>query len=245
MVGIGARLRKAREEKGYSLDQVAEETKIRVRYLQALEEEAFDQLPGQVYARGFLQTYARFIEVPLSEIPPVVVPDKVRSVTFSSGLKERAYIRHVYGRIFKAAIVCGITGFLLINGYNLLVKIGEVGEQPVVPSQTGNLSETPSPNTPGTPQLEPASGPVQFTGVIIELRATSDRSWLSVSIDGRQDFRGFITKDETLTFKGERKIKITLGNAGVVEVWENGIPIGVLGKVGDVVTREFSANQVN
>src|SRR3990170_6212104 len=57
-LGIGERLRNAREAKGLSLRAVADLTRIRAVYLQALEDEQFDQLPGAVYARGFLRTFA-------------------------------------------------------------------------------------------------------------------------------------------------------------------------------------------
>lgn len=56
--GIGERLRNAREAKRFSLADAERLTKIRARYLQALEEEQFDRLPGWIYAKGFLRAYA-------------------------------------------------------------------------------------------------------------------------------------------------------------------------------------------
>ena len=61
MLDIGATLRSAREQRGRSLDDAAEATKIRVSQLAALEEDAFDQLPGPTYARGFLRAYAEYL----------------------------------------------------------------------------------------------------------------------------------------------------------------------------------------
>jgi len=58
---LGRWLRDAREAKNLSLDVVEKEIRIRSHYLQALEEEAFDRLPGEVCARGFLRNYARFL----------------------------------------------------------------------------------------------------------------------------------------------------------------------------------------
>ena len=58
MLEIGATLRTAREQRGLSLDDVAEATKIRASQLAAIEEEAFEQLPGPTYARGFIRSYA-------------------------------------------------------------------------------------------------------------------------------------------------------------------------------------------
>jgi transcriptional regulator with XRE-family HTH domain len=56
--GIGERLREARDDLGLELEEITERTKIRVRYLQAMEEERWEALPGAAYARSFLHTYA-------------------------------------------------------------------------------------------------------------------------------------------------------------------------------------------
>ena len=60
-IEIGASLRKARQELGVTLDDVEDETKIRKRYLNALEREDYADLPSEVYARGFLKTYANYL----------------------------------------------------------------------------------------------------------------------------------------------------------------------------------------
>ena len=54
-LGFGEKLREAREAKGYSLDYIEEETKIRKLYIEALEQETFDLLPPKVYATGFVR----------------------------------------------------------------------------------------------------------------------------------------------------------------------------------------------
>lgn len=56
--GFGAYLRKRREEKGLTLQDVAERTKIQLRYLEAIEAGDFHSLPGPAYVRGFLRLYA-------------------------------------------------------------------------------------------------------------------------------------------------------------------------------------------
>jgi cytoskeleton protein RodZ len=61
MFELGSSLRETRVRRGLELAQVAAETRIRTRYLQALEEERFERLPGSVYAKGFLRTYADYL----------------------------------------------------------------------------------------------------------------------------------------------------------------------------------------
>lgn len=60
---IGEQLRNARQAHGLSLSQVAAVTRIRQQYLQALEDNRYDDLPSQVQARGFLRAYANYLNM--------------------------------------------------------------------------------------------------------------------------------------------------------------------------------------
>ncbi len=58
---IGDLLREARRARGLTLEEASEATKIRARYLRALESEDWDAMPARAYARGFLRTYAAYL----------------------------------------------------------------------------------------------------------------------------------------------------------------------------------------
>jgi cytoskeletal protein RodZ len=58
---VGNKLREARTRRKLSLEDVEAETKIRSRYLQAIENEDWDQLPEDAYTRAFIRTYGRFL----------------------------------------------------------------------------------------------------------------------------------------------------------------------------------------
>src|SRR4030095_13037375 len=60
---IGQALREARLERGIELSEVERVTKIRVKFLRAMEEERWEELPEPVYARGFLSAYARYLDL--------------------------------------------------------------------------------------------------------------------------------------------------------------------------------------
>jgi len=57
----GVHLKNIREVKGIALDEIAQKTRIRVSYLKALEDENFEQLPPEVFSKGFLRAYAKYI----------------------------------------------------------------------------------------------------------------------------------------------------------------------------------------
>src|SRR5215218_1966939 len=61
MFEIGSSLREARLRQGYDLAEAEVGTKIRSKYLDALEEERFDVLPAPTYVKGFLRSYADFL----------------------------------------------------------------------------------------------------------------------------------------------------------------------------------------
>lgn len=65
---IGQKLREAREEKGLSLKDVSEKTRIRTIYLEALEAGNFDRIPGMVYVKGFIKSYAKAVDLDPTEL---------------------------------------------------------------------------------------------------------------------------------------------------------------------------------
>ncbi len=74
MEGIGTRLKAAREAKGLSLEDVQQALKIRSRYLEAIEAGELGEIPGLVYARGFIRTYARYLGVDITEELAALTP---------------------------------------------------------------------------------------------------------------------------------------------------------------------------
>lgn len=124
MADIGEQLRKAREEKGLSLEDIEKITKIQYRYLKDLENDEFDKLPGDFYARAFIKQYAQVVGLNGNELlnslhsdVPEAKPEKyvensidnkseeVRRTTNSKKGLWRAYLP-------KAATIVGI--FLVI-----------------------------------------------------------------------------------------------------------------------------------
>lgn len=63
LAGIGETLRSTREHRGLGIEQVAQDTRISARFIEALEAEQFDELPAPVYVRGFLRSYANYLKI--------------------------------------------------------------------------------------------------------------------------------------------------------------------------------------
>ena len=106
MFEIGNSLREARERQGLGYPEIELATKIRAKYIRALEEEDFTSIPGDAYIRGFLRTYAeylgldgdvyvdeyasRFITSWRDELPPR--PERRRIRTRERRLERRAVL---------------------------------------------------------------------------------------------------------------------------------------------------------
>ncbi len=68
MARLGETLRAQREKKGITLEQAASDTRIREKFLKALEDSDYQTLPGTVYTKGFLRNYAEYLELPTEEL---------------------------------------------------------------------------------------------------------------------------------------------------------------------------------
>ncbi len=63
ILGLGEELKNARREKQLSLKEVEEATKIRKKYLKAIEEEKFEEIYGDIYVKGFIKNYGEYLNL--------------------------------------------------------------------------------------------------------------------------------------------------------------------------------------
>jgi transcriptional regulator with XRE-family HTH domain len=249
-VSIGGQLLQTRKEKGISLAAAEEATKIRTRFLEAMENDRFNLLPGRVYAKAFLRIYARFLDLDEAQLAaefdslygteptPAAKPQRI---------KKRRSISSRYRTLFLVLVVVGL--LFAFNGIYEVVY-GGAGERgpsveedrqlPVVNLKPGELVKDAGPQDghtglPLADQRQQAS-----EGLNITLNVTSDRCWMRVVADGETAFEGELRAGDTRSFPAQSSVQLRLGNAGVVEVSHNGQNLGYLGGIGQIVTREFS-----
>lgn len=238
-VGIGERLRNAREAKGLSLQAMEGITRIRAIYLQALEDEQFDRLPAPVYAKGFLRTYAGALglnpeqlmeqysggfEAPAQSIVgvhPVEIP--IRPVAPRSPLRRGATLAGIF--LLVGVLGVGILGYLQLRRFGEPVPPETVTQPPAVPEPSAE-PVNPNPRIPEPPPSEteperPPPATQQTGGINIEVR-TTDPSWLRVVADGAEVFQGILEGGAVRTWRAERSLTIRVGNSEAVQVLVNG-----------------------
>lgn len=250
-MGIGEAFKQARKERGLSLEEIAEKTKIRSRYLEAIEEENFDLLPGRVYVKGFLRNYAKFLGLnpePLvalyEERYPGEQPAAVAAEAPSRGGKKV----HSRGKpricVFLAAVLCLVAfGLYAWQAGALFPQAPDDVRAP------GNADGRDLPGQVYAPPDQPASPPVSSVledntspqGVSLVLDVVQDSCWMRVVVDGETKFEGELTARQSRSFSGKERIKVKLGNAGAVKVQVNGRNLGYLGGRGEVINKEFVA----
>lgn len=242
MVEIGNTLREARRARGLTLEEVEEETKIRKKYIMAMEMEQFEILPGPIYAKAFLKNYAKFLNINLNEIMDAfkqkqgVVETVHEEHNKPVPEKKLAAKRKPPYLLYAAAVLLiAAVAVTLVYGAGVLWK-NNAAVQEKEP-QNGQIAA----GDPAQQQVPDQGNTADITGVKVDLNVVSSRSWIQVIVDGKQAFQGELASGETRSFEGEEKIVITLGNAGAVEVLENGKSLGFLGAMGAVVEHEFKA----
>ena len=265
---IGPLLEKKRLEKGLSLKEAEQATKIRTRYLKGLEREDPTALPDPVYARGFLKTYANFLgldgEQLSREFRDHRAPRRERYLDYERpqrGEFDQPIINPGGVDDAERRRISGATIFTIVLAVLVLAVV--IGALYYVGSRsTGNI-----PNNAPEEELveqeaeddssreEPAAGPESKTGaedraddasnegseaVQVTVRVVGVPTGLTVLTDGTVASDQFAQPGFSQTFEARRTVTISTANAGAVEVEVDGQNKGRLGQLGKPLTRDFT-----
>ena len=245
---FGDWLRRQREVREISLRDIAERTKISLRYLEAMEADRFDLLPAPVFAKGFLREYARYVGLSPDDVvnhylsehhPEELAADPRRTTPRSARGRSRwTAVRPRCAATGAAACCSRLAGLVLLVlvGSRRLVRRPPPRRPPRRPpgaadDGAGAGCRPPSqPAVPARPSPPPPSAPIQ-----VSLDFSKD-CWVEAVIDGgKHRFSELRVQGESLPLEAEKSIVLTLGNAGAVDMQVNGYPLPLNKKDGDVV----------
>jgi transcriptional regulator with XRE-family HTH domain len=171
---LGEKLRKLRNETHIPLSEVSRATRIRVKYLELLESGEYAKLPADVYVRGFLRNYARFLGV--DEVALMKLYERERNIQANmEGTEDKP--KKKIGIPMHSIVITSRTVVLTVAGILILAVFGYLYKE-----FRSFASE------PRLVILEPASGSVVNTSEII-LRGKTDKG-ARVSVNGEASFVG-------------------------------------------------------
>ncbi len=249
---IGDLLREAREAQGHTLEEVEKATRIRLKYLEALEADDFAALPSRTQARGFLRNYAQFLGL---EVEPILAQYNEaanrKSFLPLPAPRPRPVDRPAPGRVrtrvprllspdvlIAVVMILGLGALLLWGGSQLAAGLtatatGTRIAQTTAPEATATPTPLPADASPTPPLPTPLPN---YTGVNVIVRA-EQRAWLRVTVDGAEAFTGLMRPGDSKEFSGQQVVEVVTGNGlGTRVIW-NGRDQGTLGEIGEVVDR--------
>jgi cytoskeletal protein RodZ len=249
---FGIWLRRQRELREISLRDVADRTKISLRYLEAMEEDRFDLLPAPVFAKGFLREYARYVGLSPDEVVNHWLAVQ-QSGERPEGEEEEESAASSRRRLSRILVVLALLVLAAVGGFAYYwQQHHKPGDKPggskllsapgapaaTEPDDSASTAQGSSPGAPGapagaarpvppparTPQTPPiAENPGDAPLAPLEVTIDFSREcWVDALIDGKKRIAEQRVAGEALRLPAQHQVQLTLGDAGAAEVQVNG-----------------------
>ena len=249
---LGSHLRQERERRKISLESVAQTTRISLKNLEALERDESHLLPAPVFVRGFLRAYAAQLGIDPKEV--LALYEAQADLSMASPPKKIDLSPKKIRPLVKIGLGVLALGFLFYLFYPKTPSPpppppASVSEVPLLPAPPDKISSAEVLSSPGKDVLQTptvsALPPAPSPGLgedpqkkerrhVLKINA-KEVTWLRIQTDDQKEVDALLQPQETSTWTARRQFKITVGNAGGVDLFFNGVPQGHLGDSGQVV----------
>ncbi len=245
---VGTTLRNARERRGLSIESLSHITRINPDLLRAIESNAFDKVPGGIFLRGFLRSYAREVSLDpelvvrwyVDEFEAVrpeasVVPAPARDSDWlsdssrrwnSDGTWRRWYVSAQWAAV--AIVVAAFAGWTIL--VPRLAARGSRATPPVVPAGQSNAMAQPAP-VPREPDAVATAG----SALQVDIAPTGP-CWISATADGQRVAYGVLQSGDRRTIAVHEGLELRVGDPATFGYTINGVPGRVLGRPAEPVT---------
>jgi cytoskeleton protein RodZ len=243
MASLGQELKKERESRNISIEEMASATKVVGRYLTALENDRLGDLPGGFFVKGIIRTYARYLGLDegailarYDEAGLLGSPGRTRGaaedVKFSLPDVTRNNKILAYVMVGAAIILFFVALMFFWRSCRPRPRTAPAAQAAVV------VPEAPSYSPP--PAEKPAAEPVQTEmkeeqkGLAMDISFQAE-TWIQVFTDGNPKLTGLFPAGQQVRVEAEKELRIDVGNAGGLTFRLNGKPGKTLGQLGEVI----------
>ena len=249
MASLSEKLRRERELRGISLKQISDDTRIGVRFLEALEEGRLELIPGEFYRRSYLRAYARYLGLDEDRAVNAYIFSQNERPTPETESPDAGSLSVpfwlpwvVIGAVVLMGAIWVVSSEPARSAPSVTKETRETGAEALDTAATESVapSEAVSSSATRVPVLSPSSpppAPPQMRGDATSLRLVVDvgeSCWLEIMADGEVVTTGLKEQGYRREFVVNEELRLWLGNAGGVSLWINDRPLRPLGRPGQV-----------
>ncbi len=217
---LGEKLRQAREERGISLSDVAEQTRISGQYIESIENDDYRSLPGGIFNKGFVKSFAKYVGLDEQEAlqdyanltanqssqvaddtktyrPEVLTDDRSSSSTF--------------GKIIIAAVILGLGTFGVLALLKYLQNNPAAESAATTANLNTNINLSSNTNTASTPVSAQSAVPA-MSDLKVEFKALSASVSVNLTVDGKKTYP-LITPEKPGVFNPKENLRLSYAKA--------------------------------
>ncbi|HEY5548084.1 MAG TPA: RodZ domain-containing protein [Coriobacteriia bacterium] len=238
MTTVGEILAAERRRQGKTMADVVEGTKIRSRLLDALEQGDYDSLPSNAYVKGYIQSYARYLEIPAEPLLEQFKRESADTVRRASPTERylenipqatvvpRREKAHEIPRKIWVAVAAGVVLVLLVLCAIVLIN-GRSNAADTTPATAPSGEMTASPGATGSPA---ATTTAVTNGTGFKLRVSIRAglaSYVKVTFDGLTAFNATMQGGESHEWAVTRQAEIIVGKPDAVVITRDGQAVSI------------------
>lgn len=230
MSSFGENLRRERELRGVSLRDIAEATKISTRFLEAIEQDRLEVLPGGMFPRSFVRQYARYLGLDADRIvaefvfqhPPETKPPPSPPSMGGGEWGARAALTAVVVGLGLAALWFARPAPRQSDAPSGTVAAPPLeSSPPASPVATVYRPDAPPADAGDVPSSTLAAAAPSEGELVVGLTALQD-CWVAAEVDGEEVLNRVLSGGATRTLRAHEEIQLSVGNAGGLELTIDG-----------------------
>jgi cytoskeletal protein RodZ len=232
---FGEHLKREREMRGVSLEEISAATRISTRFLEALENDHWDQLPGGVFNRGFIRSVARFLGLDEDSLVAEYALETKNRTEAGVIPDPPMEMRRNWG---PAIVAFGLLAAILTGGWFIYAHYGAQIAARLHRKHTASPASTTAPPASPDAAAARAAAATPAAPAALELKIEAGKpAGLKVVADGRTVYDGHVEPGNVMRFDARDSLEITSSESSALLLELNGqtvAPIGLPGQSGSI-----------